>query len=196
MQELLVVVTYKAFCIGCGTFVVWLGYRLYALGIFRSSGDIDATIKSVRLLLRRAAPGTLFVILGCAVIWTAVSKGVVATTQIPSPSAPPLPAVQTTSVAGAGDLNSGTALVLAQAINTVVATNPNSPAATKEVQITARAILREHRTKIAERYGNISPEDVEFFNKHLDSADVTTLSPDDKARWNDIGKWLKDTLPE
>lgn len=44
-----------------------MGYKLFSKGIFGNAGDIDATFRDCSLLLRKAAPGTLFVVGGVAI---------------------------------------------------------------------------------------------------------------------------------
>lgn len=198
MQEVSAVIFYKVFCVCCGTFIVCLGYRLYTLGIFKSSGDIDATINNNRILLKRAAPGTLFVILGCAVIASAVTKGITVTYAAPTAAASTSPVqVEPTTIAGAGELDGARYLALAKAVNTLIlptATDQQAPS--QEVRGTAISILREWRTTMAEKYGTFNAKDIEFYNTHLRDADRVSLSNSERTRWNSLNVWLGTPLSE
>ena len=78
---------YKLCCLGVGTALCYMGYRLFLQGITTSAGDLDATIQGHRVMLRRAAPGTFFAVLGAAVLVATIWRGLEFKEEIrPAPS--------------------------------------------------------------------------------------------------------------
>lgn len=74
---------YKAFSLMTGVFIVFLGYKLFVVGVYsEQSSDLKAAWGDKSVVLKRAAPGTLFSLFGAIVVSLAVFKGVsVETTQ-------------------------------------------------------------------------------------------------------------------
>jgi len=66
---------YKIACILSGVVFSYLGYRLFVLGIFSSAGDVDVQFNDNRLILKKAAPGTFFALLGAIVIVATIIQG-------------------------------------------------------------------------------------------------------------------------
>lgn len=66
---------YKVFCLFSGLAIIFLGYHLFIKGIFAHSGDLDASWKDYKLILKKAAPGTYFVIFGSIILITVVFQG-------------------------------------------------------------------------------------------------------------------------
>jgi hypothetical protein len=71
----LLIFLYKVITLLCGVFIIYLGYRLFTKGIFNEAGDLDASWKDMKLLVKRAAPGTFFALFGAIVIYLSVYKG-------------------------------------------------------------------------------------------------------------------------
>ncbi len=67
---------YKLGCLGIGALFAILGYRLFRAGIWGSAGDFDANFKDTKIVLKSAAPGTFFAVLGAAVIIATVWQGI------------------------------------------------------------------------------------------------------------------------
>jgi hypothetical protein len=66
---------YKVICIAAGVIIISLGYRLFVKGIFSASGDVEGRWKDLKLIVRKAAPGTYFVLFGSAIIGFTVHQG-------------------------------------------------------------------------------------------------------------------------
>jgi hypothetical protein len=66
---------FKLSCIAAGLIIIFLGYRLFLKGIFNESGDLEGSWKSSKLIVKKAAPGTYFVLFGSLVICSAIFKG-------------------------------------------------------------------------------------------------------------------------
>jgi hypothetical protein len=78
---------YKIGCLAVGSLFVILGYRLFQSGIWGHAGDFAATFKDTKIVLKSAAPGTFFAVLGAAIIIFTVVQGI----SFQTPTKPPLP---------------------------------------------------------------------------------------------------------
>lgn len=56
-------------------FIIHLGYRLFVKGIFTESGNMQASWDKKSLLVKKAAPGTFFVLFGSCIIAISIYKG-------------------------------------------------------------------------------------------------------------------------
>jgi hypothetical protein len=66
---------YKLGCLLAGCLLVTLGYKLFVKGVFNESGDVEGSWRDYKLIVRKAAPGTYFVLFGSIIIAFAVFKG-------------------------------------------------------------------------------------------------------------------------
>ena len=66
---------YKVASVACGAFVCWLGYKLFLSGLWNPSGDVEAKFHSISLVIKSAAPGTFFAVLGMSLSLVAVYRG-------------------------------------------------------------------------------------------------------------------------
>jgi len=66
---------YKLACLAVGSLSCLLGYRLFKAGIWGSSGDVTAKFLKTSLVVKNAAPGTFFAIVGALIICFTVYKG-------------------------------------------------------------------------------------------------------------------------
>lgn len=66
---------YKTLALVAGTAFGFMGFKLFDRGVF---GDqhVAATFGSARLLLKKAAPGTVFAVFGGIIIWIALFRSV------------------------------------------------------------------------------------------------------------------------
>lgn len=87
---------YKVFSLLTGGFIVFLGYKLFVVSVYsEQSSDIAATWGDKSVVLKRAAPGTLFSLFGAIVVSLAVFKGVSVDTSQDQPL--PLGVIETIS---------------------------------------------------------------------------------------------------
>ena len=95
---------YKIGCLFTGLIITFLGYKLFLKGIFNKSGDVEGSWKNLKLIVRKAAPGTYFVLFGSLVIAMTVFKGLT-TEEFSGNSNPrnPLTIVQNDSLAFSND---------------------------------------------------------------------------------------------
>lgn len=66
---------YKISCLALSAGFCWLGYRLFSQGLWGSGGDLNAKFKDLSLVLRNAAPGTFFAVLGAGIAVATVWRG-------------------------------------------------------------------------------------------------------------------------
>lgn len=73
---MLMFITYKMACLTIGALFAYMGYRLFLADKIGPAGDIDAGAEKYRLVIKKAAPGTIFVLFGTFVITFTILKGV------------------------------------------------------------------------------------------------------------------------
>ena len=66
---------YKLSSIGVGALSIYLGYKLFSKGIWGQAGDLLASFKETKLVLRSAAPGTFFAVLGAVILCVTIVVG-------------------------------------------------------------------------------------------------------------------------
>ncbi|MCH7519942.1 MAG: hypothetical protein IH964_13080 [Candidatus Dadabacteria bacterium] len=76
IQVLLSLILYRIITIAIGFLIVYLGYRLFRLGVYEKAGDLKAVWGENQLILKQAAPGTFFVLFGAIVISFSIWKGI------------------------------------------------------------------------------------------------------------------------
>jgi len=74
--SIIVIGTYRIITLLAGLLSIYLGYKLFRVGIYEKAGDLKATWGSSNLVLKQAAPGTFFALFGAAVISFGIWKGV------------------------------------------------------------------------------------------------------------------------
>jgi hypothetical protein len=67
---------YKITCLLTGLSIISLGYKLFVKGIFSESGDVEGSFKDYKLIIKKAAPGTYFVLFGSLIIGLVIFKGI------------------------------------------------------------------------------------------------------------------------
>lgn len=66
---------FKTFSLFSGMLAIYLGYKLFVNKIAAQSGEINGSIGSGNLSIRRASPGTFFVLFGSIIICYTVFTG-------------------------------------------------------------------------------------------------------------------------
>lgn len=154
MDSVTALLTYKLTCVTAGVLIVWMGYRLFTLGIFRSSGDVDVLFdKKAKILIKRGAPGTFFTLFGSLLLVATVWRGLEVESSKPVEKAIATgnESARTTTIGrGFGDADRSYDLSIAQAINTV----SEATQADLDTEAFKRAaeLLREQRTAVAKKY--------------------------------------------
>lgn len=77
----------------------FMGYRLFMNGIWGEAGDLNAEFGNNKLVLKKAAPGTFFAVLGTIVICFTLWKGLDVNQQGPSEE---IPASQSSEISTSG----------------------------------------------------------------------------------------------
>jgi hypothetical protein len=75
LAVILVTALYKLSCLTVGCLFCSLGYRLFRSGIWGNAGDMETKFKDVSIVLKSAAPGTFFAVLGAAIVVVTVWQG-------------------------------------------------------------------------------------------------------------------------
>jgi hypothetical protein len=66
---------YKIACLFTGLIIIFLGFKLFLRGIFTESGDVEGSWKNLKLIVKKAAPGTYFVLFGSLIISMTIFRG-------------------------------------------------------------------------------------------------------------------------
>ena len=66
---------YKLVSLATGLAFAYMGYRLFMAGVWGNSGDMDAQLKDLKVVMKKAAPGTFFVAFGAIIVGSTVFKG-------------------------------------------------------------------------------------------------------------------------
>lgn len=74
-QVVLSLTLYKVASLLVGTGFAYMGYRLFAAGIWGNAGSFGAQHQDTALVLKNAAPGTFFALFGAVVISVTLYKG-------------------------------------------------------------------------------------------------------------------------
>ncbi len=67
--------TYKIICLVVGSISIFLGYKLFSKGIWGRAGELESSFKDIKLVLRNAAPGSFFAVLGALIICFTIVSG-------------------------------------------------------------------------------------------------------------------------
>ncbi|ANG63497.1 hypothetical protein A8C75_14135 [Marinobacterium aestuarii] len=74
-QIILSLTLYKIVSLLVGTVFAYMGYRLFMSGIWGHAGELETGFGDNKLALKKAAPGTFFVLFGAIVISITLYKG-------------------------------------------------------------------------------------------------------------------------
>lgn len=69
------IIIYKLSSLVAGLALSFMGYKLFMAGIWGSAGGADASFGDNRITLKKAAPGTFFVVVGAIVICVTLLQG-------------------------------------------------------------------------------------------------------------------------
>lgn len=75
IAQILSLTIYKLVSLLIGLCLCYMGYRLFMAGIWGSAGDAEGEFGNSRIVIKRAAPGTFFVLMGAIVIGLTIFKG-------------------------------------------------------------------------------------------------------------------------
>jgi len=74
-QIVLALTLYKITSLLVGLLLAYMGYKLFKAGVWGEAGDVEAHFKDNKLVIKRAAPGTFFAVLGAIIICFTIFKG-------------------------------------------------------------------------------------------------------------------------
>jgi hypothetical protein len=75
LSEVVSLTIYKLASLSAGVSCVYMGYLLFTKGIWGDSGDIEGKFRDTQIVIKSAAPGTIFALVGLFVICFTVMKG-------------------------------------------------------------------------------------------------------------------------
>nr|WP_067297653.1 hypothetical protein [Marinobacterium profundum] len=75
VAQILALTIYKIVSLLAGVSLSYMGYRLFMAGIWGHAGDAEGEFGNNRIVIKKAAPGTFFVLMGAIVIGLTLVKG-------------------------------------------------------------------------------------------------------------------------
>ena len=75
LSEVISLTVYKLGCLVAGVLCVYMGYKLFVKGVWGNAGDIKANYEDTSIVIKSAAPGTIFAIVGLFIICFTVVVG-------------------------------------------------------------------------------------------------------------------------
>jgi hypothetical protein len=75
LVEVLALTVYKVASLATGVILSYLGYKLFMAGVWGDAGDAEGVFGDNKIIIKKAAPGTFFVIMGALVIGLTIIKG-------------------------------------------------------------------------------------------------------------------------
>lgn len=66
---------YKLASLFVGTLLSYFGYKLFMAGVWGNAGEVEGTFKDNKIIIKKAAPGTFFVLAGVIVIGFTIYQG-------------------------------------------------------------------------------------------------------------------------
>jgi len=75
VQTTMVVAFFRLITVLCGLGALFMGYRLFTLGVYEHAGDLKAAWGDRNLLMKQAAPGTFFALFGAAIVVSGIYAG-------------------------------------------------------------------------------------------------------------------------
>jgi len=80
LAQIIAVTTYKVFSLLAGVALCFLGYKLFMAGVWGHAGDAEGNFGNNKIIIKKAAPGTFFVLMGALVIGVTLVQGLHFTT--------------------------------------------------------------------------------------------------------------------
>ena len=75
LAEILSITIYKVCSLATGVILSYLGYKLFIAGVWGHAGDAEGVFGNNKLIIKKAAPGTFFILMGALVIGLTIYKG-------------------------------------------------------------------------------------------------------------------------
>ena len=75
IAQIISITVYKLLTLLAGVLLCYWGYRLFMAGVWGSAGELTGQLENNKLVLKSAAPGTFFVVLGAIVLGAVVVQG-------------------------------------------------------------------------------------------------------------------------
>lgn len=73
--QILSLLIYKLASLATGVALSYMGYKLFMAGVWGNAGDAEGSFGDNKLVIKQAAPGTFFILMGALVIGLTIAKG-------------------------------------------------------------------------------------------------------------------------
>ncbi|AEJ01321.1 hypothetical protein Nit79A3_1489 [Nitrosomonas sp. Is79A3] len=75
-SRVIAVTIYKITSLVTGVLLCYMGFKLFMAGIWGHSGEVEGSFRDNKIIIKKAAPGTFFVLMGALVLGITISKGI------------------------------------------------------------------------------------------------------------------------
>jgi len=73
--QVVALTAYKLTSLFVGTLLTYLGYKLFMAGVWGNAGEVEGSFSDNKIVIKKAAPGTFFILAGAIVIGFTIYKG-------------------------------------------------------------------------------------------------------------------------
>jgi hypothetical protein len=75
IAQIISLTVYKLASLVTGLLLSYMGYKLFMAGVWGNAGDAEGAFGNNKLVIKKAAPGTFFILMGAIVIGLTISNG-------------------------------------------------------------------------------------------------------------------------
>lgn len=75
IAQIISLTLYKITSLATGVALCYMGYRLFLAGVWGNAGDAEGSFGDNKIIIKKAAPGTFFILMGAIVIGLTIAKG-------------------------------------------------------------------------------------------------------------------------
>ena len=75
IAQIISITIYKLASLATGIALSYMGYKLFMAGVWGNAGDAEGVFGNNKLVIKRAAPGTFFILMGAIVIGLTIANG-------------------------------------------------------------------------------------------------------------------------
>ncbi len=75
IAQIISITIYKLASLATGIALSYMGYKLFMAGVWGNAGDAEGVFGNNKLVIKRAAPGTFFILVGAIVIGLTIAHG-------------------------------------------------------------------------------------------------------------------------
>jgi hypothetical protein len=75
IAQIISLTVYKLASLATGVALSYMGYKLFMAGVWGNAGDAEGSFGDNKIIIKKAAPGTFFILMGTIVIGLTIGSG-------------------------------------------------------------------------------------------------------------------------